>query len=349
MQRMNVCPGAHWSDKVMSVLREQQLEACQERLTRSPERGLFDDITPSEMKDIYPGSFYAAEAGGRLIPTPDALRRTVMDSARREAMFLSEREDGLIKRMVVSDGQTVLDDWEDISAAEALVRRLWCVIRIDEEQDTATLTLQQPLLAPVVEGLSSPDYPAVRQALFGFNATLHALLYISGFLHAQVPARHFLQQLAGHKLPGDARLVERYLQSSFEYCRGEQDDMLLVHPGLYDPETLLSSLRRTEMRDELHLTPEMMLGGMNGMLPEEAASARAMAAALHGALRPEVDEDEALEDLRMMAKQGATLEEMREVLEGMLCVLPTPRMLSALRQLHLQTVRWIGMPPAVLN
>ena len=74
-----------------------------------------------------------------------------------------------------------------------------------------------------------------------------------------------------------------------------------------------------------------------------------MAAALYGALRPEVDEDEALEDLRMMAKQGATLEEMREVLEGMLCVLPTPRMLSALRQLHLQTVRWIGMPPAVLN
>jgi hypothetical protein len=30
-------------------------------------------------------------------------------------------------------------------------------------------------------------------------------------------------------------------------------------------------------------------------------------------------------------------------------VLPTPRMLEALTQLHLQTVRWIGMPPAVLN
>ena len=74
-----------------------------------------------------------------------------------------------------------------------------------------------------------------------------------------------------------------------------------------------------------------------------------MLSALTGALRPEYDLDEALEDLRMMAKQGARLSEMREVLESMLCVLPTPRMLSALAQLHLQTVRWTGMPSAVLN
>ena len=65
--------------------------------------------------------------------------------------------------------------------------------------------------------------------------------------------------------------------------------------------------------------------------------------------RPELDEEEALEDLRMMAKQGAGLAEMRQVMESMLCVLPTPRMISALNQLHLQTVRWIGMPSAVLN
>ena len=64
---------------------------------------------------------------------------------------------------------------------------------------------------------------------------------------------------------------------------------------------------------------------------------------------PEYGEEEALEDLRMMAKQGASLKEMREVMESMLCVLPTPRMLDALSQLHLQTVRWLGMPSAVLN
>ena len=61
------------------------------------------------------------------------------------------------------------------------------------------------------------------------------------------------------------------------------------------------------------------------------------------------DEEDVLDDLRMMAKQGASLEEMREVLENCLCVLPTPAMLGALYQVHMQTVRWIGMAPAVLN
>ena len=74
-----------------------------------------------------------------------------------------------------------------------------------------------------------------------------------------------------------------------------------------------------------------------------------MRGVLIGAVRPEYDEEEVLEDLRMMAKQGASIAEMREVLESMLCVLPTPRMLNTLRQLHQQTVRWIGMAPAVVN
>jgi hypothetical protein len=124
--------------------------------------------------------------------------------------------------------------------------------------------------------------------------------------------------------------------------------MLLLHPGLADPEHLLSSLAKLSPI-EIQLTREMMLGGMNGILPEEVASCEAMRGELTGAVRPEDDEEDALEDLRMMAKQGASIDEMREVLESMLCVLPTPRMLNALRQLHLQTVRWMGMAPAVVN
>ena len=74
-----------------------------------------------------------------------------------------------------------------------------------------------------------------------------------------------------------------------------------------------------------------------------------MRGVLVGAVRPEYAEEEVLDDLRMMAKQGASFTEMREVLESMLCVLPTPRMLNTLRLLHQQTVRWIGMTPAVIN
>ena len=143
-------------------------------------------------------------------------------------------------------------------------------------------------------------------------------------------------------------MIARYLRAAFDYTETEDGEILLLHPGLADPDHLLSSLSRLEV-PETNLTREMMLGGMNGILPEEVASCEAMRGALCGAVRPEYDEEEALEDLRMMAKQGADLKEMREVMESMLCVLPTPRMNDALAQLHLQTVRWMGMPSAVLN
>ena len=347
LQRLGTFPVEHWSDKVMSVLREQQLEACQERLSRCPEKGLFDDITEAELGQIYPGSYLAWEARTEN-PDLEDVRALVLSQAGEEACFLSQREDNLVKRMLIHNGETVLDDWEDISAAEALIKRMWCVIRIDEMTDSATLRLQEKVMTPIIEGMASPDYPRIRQAIFRFDATLNALLYLSGFLHAAVPARHALEQLKAEGLPASKRLISRYFKSAFDYWYSEQGEMLLLHPGLYDPENLVTRLKGMGV-PEMQLTHAMMLGGMNGLLPEEVASAESMRFAIHGAVRPELQEEDVLDDLRMMAKQGASLGEMREVLENCLCVMPTPQMLHALYQVHMQTVRWIGMKPAVLN
>lgn len=348
LQRASTCPVEHWSDKVMSVLREQQLEACQERLSRCPELGLFDDIQPEVLSQIFPGSYLAWEQGKKRAFDLEDIRRRVLSSVEEECAFLSIREDNLVKRMIIAGGETPLDDWEDISAAEALIKRLWCVIRIDPETDTAALCLQPPVMEACILGMSEPRYPRIRQALFRFDATLHALLYLSGFLHAYVPVRHFQEQLEKEELPSDRMYVSRYLKSAFDYYTSAQGEMLLVHPGLYDPEGLIAHLKNMGV-PEMQLTHTMVLGGMNGLLPEEVASAQSMRGALQGAVRPELDEEEVLEDLRMMAKQGASFTEMKEVLESCLCVLPAPGMLSALRQVHVQTVRWIGMAPAVLN
>lgn len=347
MQRFATFPVEHWSDKVMSVLREQQLEACQERLSRCPQKGLFDDITDLELREIFAGSYLAWEMR---TDSPDLgdVRKTVLDAAAEEACFLSEREDNLVKRMIIGEGSVYLDDWEDISAAESLVKRMWCTIHIDFEKDMAVLRMQQKVMDEVMRGMSEAHYPRIRQAVFRFEATLNALLYLSGFLHATVPARHFMEQLHREKLPADKHLIGRYLKSAFDYWHHEHEEMLLVHPGLYDPGNLIERLKGLGV-PEMQLTHAMMLGGMNGMLPEERASSESLRFALHGAVRPELDEEDVLDDLRMMAKQGASLEEMREVLENCLCVMPTPAMLSALYQVHMQTVRWLGMPPAVVN
>ena len=349
MLRTSTAPVERWCDKTMSVLRERQLEACQERLTRCPHKGIFGDLYEDEAKALYHASFYAQESR---LPYPglEPLQTYVQKALPREACFLSQREDELVKRMLMQGGKTMLTDWEEISAAEALIFRLWCYLEIADDE-TAVLHLEEEILLPLTQVMLSENYVKMQEHIFHFDATLHSLLYLSGFLHSAAPMEHFVERLRHLKMyqPGDETYIHRYLKSAFDYTQDGQGAILLLHPGLADPEFLLSSLSKMGGNLEIHLTQEMVLGGMNGILPEETASCQAMRGALSGAIRPEYDEEEALEDLRMMAKQGARLSEMREVMESMLCVLPTPRMNAALSQLHVQSVRWVGMPSAVLN
>lgn len=330
----------------MSVLQEKQLEACQERLMRRPAVSIFDTESEDEARLLFSASFYAQEMRGRF-PGLKSLRRKVMSFLPHEACLLSAEEDALVKRMLAGNNETLLAEWTEISAAEALIARLWCTLEIRDDE-TAALKLHPSLAQPIHDAMLAEKYAALQSLLFSFSATLHSLLYLSGFLHATVPASHFCQLVKDMHLPHAETFIDRYMRSSFDYTQTNIGEMLLLHPGLADPNHLLTSLSGIRPT-AIHLTQEMMLGGMNGILPEEVASTENMRGLLSGAVRPELDADEAVEDLRMIAKQGATLEEMKEVLESMLFVLPTPGMISALNQLHVQTVRWMGIKSAVLN
>ena len=330
----------------MSVLQEKQLEACQDRLMRRPPVSIFDTENEEEARRIFSASFYAQEMRGRF-PGINALRRKAMDFLPHEVCLLSAEEDALVKRMLAGNNETLLAEWTEISAAEALIARLWCTLEIRDDE-TAALKLHPSLAEPLTKAMLSETYTALQSLLFSFSATLHSLLYLSGFLHATVPAAHFCEMVKDMPLPHAETFIDRYMRAAFDYTQTNIGEMLLLHPGLADPNHLLMNLSGIKPT-AIHLTQEMMLGGMNGILPEEVASTENMRGMLEGAVRPDMDADEALEDLRMMAKQGATLEEMTEVLESMLFVLPTPGMLSALSQLHLQTVRWMGIKSAVLN
>ena len=66
-----------------------------------------------------------------------------------------------------------------------------------------------------------------------------------------------------------------------------------------------------------------------------------------GALRPELDVNDIAEDLRMLAKQNASLSEMESVLAESVTVLPTREMRDALRRLYEGTPRWLGLKAAL--
>ena len=90
----------------------------------------------------------------------------------------------------------------------------------------------------------------------------------------------------------------------------------------------------------MELDEETMRGAMEGLMPEERPLFDHLYGLLCGATRPEITEEGAVEDLRMLAKQGVSLQEMQEVLATLLTVHPTQEMLQAVALLHRQTPRW---------
>ena len=345
MQREESVSALNWCEKTMSVLREKQLEACEKRLSAYPKTGLFSGCTLSDIQTLWDISYYAVENPELLrLHLVEEVQELVLNRLPREISYVSVREHMLLERLLTFEGETELLDWDEAGAAEALVARLWCTLTVESEH--IYLHLPKVLHVPMLEAMNRKEHAEIREKIFRFDATMHGLLYIAGFLHAQQPTLHFLNEVCTKMDAESYDYAQRYLRATFDYTTDVQGEMILVHPGLADPEHLIRQVRNHGVTS-LELNESMMLGGMNGIFPEEVPISEEMSGLLKGALRPEYTPEEAVEDLRMLAKQGVPLEEMESVLSSMLWVLPTPAMYCSLSRLSALTPRWAGMQAAL--
>lgn len=337
----------HWADKTMSVLRARQLEACEGRLAALPDFGLFDGCDDSNVEELWRISFDAQEQ-----PIPTALhtqrqlQAQVLTNLPAEAALLSPEEHQLMERMLALDGEAELLDWEESSAAEALARRLWCTVT--REEDRIFVRLPQELMVPLRLITSSKAHEELRDKLYRYDATIRGLLYIGGLLHVGEPMRHLMADVLEGTYAANATLAMRYIRTTYDYTYDSMGQMLLLHPGLAEPDQLLKKLTiRPDTR--LELDERDMLGAMSGLLPEEKPLFEMMFGLLLGAVRPEISTEEAVDDLRMLAKQGVSLSEMNDVLGTLLTVQPTSAMLDGVARLHIQTPRWGTMHTGVVQ
>lgn len=330
-----------WAGKTMSELREKQYEACERRLSALPAEGLFSPrATDGQAQALLESSFYHGEPGNEGLATLEGLRRKVLKNLPQEALYLSSGESALLERLLLAGGRVESTDWDEIDAAEALARRLWC--SFSAEGETWALELPGALEAPLLKAMADPQFARAKSRLFRFDATIHGLLYIAGFLHSAQPLLFFLKDVMERDDTPSQNIAYRYLKASFEYIAGPSRDIVLVHPGLADPARLTTTLGQGG-EITLTLDEQTLAGGMGGILPEEEPLHERMTAALSGFTRPEWEPEEAAEDLRFLAKQGVSLSDMAEVMASMLCVLPTPAMETALRRLYESTPHWVGM------
>ncbi len=329
-----------WCEKTMSMIREKQFEACERRLSAHPSVSLFSgEASDLDAQVLLEGSYYGQELSLGLV-TVQELRDRVMAQLTEEVMYLSREETNILERLLISEGVVTLTEWDDIGAAEGLVSRLWCSFHMSE--DEWTLELPATLHEPILVAMNEPEYPQARELVFRYDAMILSLLYIAGFLHSAQPIQAFTKDVMGRGDPVAKNIARRYLKSTFQYMTDPSNELILLHPGLADPYRLIASVQSEEVLS-FELSQEMMTGGMNGLFSEEEPLHEAMCGALEGFLRPEYDTAEATEDLRMLAKQGVSLEEMESVLSSMLCVMPTEAMEHALRQLHQCTPHWLGL------
>ncbi len=335
----------HWADKTMSVMRQEQLEACEKRLSLLPNATVFDISDDLRTEEIWQCSYDAQEHPHfKQLHTRKELRAQVLGSLANEAALLSIEEHLLVERLITLGGTAELIDWEETQAAESLVRRMWCTIARDGGR--TIVHMPEALLPPLTLAISSHRHQELREKLMRHDAVIRGLLYIGGLLHYEEPLYHLMTDVLQDSYACDLTLALRYLRTAYDYTYDRNGDMLLLHPGLADPEHLMTQHRPTpEMAVELD--EETMRGAVDGILPEEIPLFDALYGLFIGATRPELTPEGAAEDLLMLAKQGVSLTEMQEVLGSLLSVQPTEEMRRAVALVHARTPRW-GLMRTVL-
>lgn len=327
-----------WADKTMSVLRTLQLEACEARVDALPAFGLFSGCNDSNVEQLWRLSYDAQEHPMlRRLHTAGELITQTMIQLPAEAALLSPQEDMLLNRLLSLGGTAPLLDWDELDAAESLVRRLWCTLCKQDEQ--IVLHLPEELQTPLLLVTTSRAHQEIRSAMDIFHANVQAILYLSGMLRADKAIALLQDAVLKGTYADDPALARRFLRTAFDCTYDASGQMLLLHPGLAEPERLE---RQQPLTPEavLDMNKSVLQQAAGGMLDEERPMYSMMHGLLSQAVRPEIGVEEAVEDLRMLAKQDVSPQEMNEVLASLLIVQPTEAMRSAASLLLQTTPKW---------
>ena len=332
----------HWADKTMSVLRANQLEACEKDLAGLPRCCLFDpDCSDEDAECFYQMSFFPREDRNRpeiMLHSVEQLRVRVLSSFAPELALLSPDEHDLMVRLVLFGGKLVLQDMEELIPARSLVRRLWC--RTVPEEGARVLYMPHQLCASALLLLAGDGHRKIRDIVEQVQENTDNSLYLMGMTQASGPLLHLQPLLRGTYAENRPDLIERFLCSGFDYIYDQAGRMILIHPGLADPESMLQNMPAAagacqEMSASALRDASDSVGDLESPLYEQ------MLFLIADAVRPELTPEDAVEDLIILAKQDVPYQDMKEVLSSVLVSLPTPEMLKALRDLSDRIPRWI--------
>ena len=326
----------------MSVLRAEQLEACEKYLAGLPSRCLFEpECSNLEAERLYELSFFAEEdrslSGKPLRPvlhTVEQLRNRVLHTFVQETALLSVEEHDLLVRTVLFGGRTPLTDWNELIPARSLVRRLWC--RVEGKGDNTALFMPHQLCSSALLLLAGDSHKAVREVVEQIHECIDNTLYLLGAARAEGPSRYMASLLNGTCAADQPELIRRFLLAGYDYVYDRSGSLLLIHPGLADPERMMG-ISSTE------INPDALKKASDSINALESPLYERMLGLLVDVTRPEITPEDAVEDLMILAKQEVPWKDMLEVLSSLLICRPTAEMRVALKELSDRVPRWLSL------
>ena len=331
-----------WADKTMSVMRADLLEACEKDLAGFPSHCLFDaESKDQDAESFYELSFFPEEdrlrADAGFLPklhTVQELRNRVLHQFAQETALLSVEEHDLLVRVTLMGGRAPLRDWNELLPARGLARRLWA--RVETGGSVRNLVMPRQLCSAALLLMAGDSHRQVREIAEQVHDTIENSLYLLGTVQAAGPERHFAALLKGTFAENRPDLIRRFLLVGYDCVYDRSGRLLLIHPGLAEPD-------RLQAHAGADMDPESLSSASDSVEAVEDPLYTRMLGLLMDATRPEITPEDAVEDLIILAKQGVPPEEMLSVLDSMLMCKSTPEMAEALRAMYQEIPRWVNL------
>jgi len=325
-----------WADKTMSVMRAELLEACEKDLAGFPSHCLFDpEVTDTDAESFYDLSFFREEdrmhASPPVLHTAQDLRNRVLHQFAQECALLSVEEHDLLVRVMLMGGRAPLRDWNELLPARGLARRLWG--RVETDGAMRSLIIPRQLCSASLILLAGDSHRQLREIVEQVHEAVEDSLYLLGAISAAGPMRHLESALKGSFAEGYPDLIRRFLLVSYDCVFDHRGGLLLIHPGLAEPERLVHS-------PAADLDPEALSSASDSVDALEDPLYSRMLGLLTDTVRPDISPEDAVEDLIMLAKQAVPPQDMIRVLDGMLMCRITTEMKETLREMHEEIPRW---------
>ena len=326
-----------WPDQTLSALRLGRLEACEKELADLGGHGLFDaETTDTDAERLFSQSWYSEEEKKPRLHSIEEMRKQVLSQLPAEMGLLSPDEYPLALKLALFGGQMPIFDWEDLPAARSLIRRMWC--RAWPEKGN-WLVMPRQICMAVLLMLSSEELGSVKETAGRIIETVDNTLYLAGAMPAEMAVKDLAWQLQGTLGENKPALYLRLLKSTFETQVDRNGRLMLVHSGLADPVSFMSG-QGSRM---IGLDQTNMERLYESLMDVEDPLYDRMLSLIQGLMRQEINGEDTVEDLMLMAKQNASVDEMRQVLGMRIICLPTEEMTDTIREIQARVPRWTSL------